>query len=71
MGGLGSGTWIRKESKRLTEEALCLDINMVARRKLLTTEPHWFQWRNARAAVEIFRGESVEEPILFLRYTTA
>ena len=32
------------------------------------TEPHWFQWRNARAAVEIFRGESVEEPILFLRY---
>ena len=69
MGGFGSGQWHRYGSKRLTEETLCLDINLLARRRLLTTEPHYLQWRcgDRIIAAEVFVGESVTDPMLFLR----
>ena len=68
MGGFGSGLWDRDDRKRLVENTLCLDINYLARRQLLTTEPAPIGWRTnsdmVRARVCI--GENPREPMLFL-----
>ncbi len=70
MGGFGSGCWHRWGSKRLVEDALCLDINFLARRRLLIPEKlHHLRWRTLYgeiARAEIFMGAHPEEPILFV-----
>jgi hypothetical protein len=94
MGGFGSGTWNRFGKMLLTKEAICLDINYLARRRLLTTQPRSIRWLTSRAVTfmpgefipddeyrsirwltsravtawaEVFFGENIEEPILFVR----
>lgn len=53
------------EKKHLTEEATCLDINYLARRRLLTVQPHRIGWSRRAVWAEVFLGENIEE--LFVR----
>ena len=70
MGGFGSGRWHRGGSKRLVEHALGLDVNFLARRKLLIrdcwTNIRWSQGPVQFAWARICLGIDPERPILFV-----
>jgi hypothetical protein len=70
MGGYGSGQWQRPASKRLVEHAICLDINYLARRRLLVVDCckriNWTTPDGEVAWAEVFLGEDPASPMLFV-----
>lgn len=70
MGGYGSGRWRRWASRRLAEDCLCIDINWLARRRLLIPAcPKNIQWsvcgdRVAWAIIQL--GTHPDHPVLFV-----
>jgi ribosomal protein L37AE/L43A len=69
MGGNGSGRRSKRQIPRtLIEKCLSIDVNLLARRRLLVPgEWRWIRWPQAKKWAVVLRGESTSDPMIFVR----